>query len=376
MAKPFKNEFNEKIISGMAMHFKAQWPEFDAKGFYDFAVNDLVLLELKQRSEQIMNAMIAYLPSDFEEAGKVILASLSPARDGDIFGVTVDDEGIAGWAIMPITHYVGRQGQDDFSLSMELLKELTKRFSSEFGIRFFLLNDAQKTMCMVQEWARDSNRHVRRLASEGIRPRLPWAMQLSLFIKDPSPVIDVLEILKDDEDEYVRRSVANNLNDIAKDHPDVVADIANKWMKGASKERSKLVRHACRTLIKQGNKKVLSVFGYGPPVIKHISLDLHVPEVMMGNALQFTFSLISNSKHTQSLMIDYAVYHQKSNGKLSPKIFKWRTSFLKSGEIISILKKHSFKEITTRKYYPGLHAIEVIVNGVAVVKVDFQLLLP
>ncbi len=165
---------------------------------------------------------------------------------------------------MPMAHYVGLRGHDHFDLSMTLLKAFTKRFSSEFGIRFFLLDDPEQTLSVLKQWTKDEDKHVRRLVSEGSRPRLPWAMRLPLFIKDPAPVIVLLELLKDDNDEYVRRSVANNLNDIAKDHPSVVADIAGQWMQGADKQRQQLIRHACRTLIKQGNKKVLRVFGFKP----------------------------------------------------------------------------------------------------------------
>jgi len=375
MPEPFKNSFNKKIIQGMAKHFQLQWSYFDARGFTKTASNNLGTLELKERSDQIMNAMIEYLPANFKKAGQIILASLSPSLTGDIFGVTVDKKGIAGWAIMPITHYVGLRGHDHFNLSMKLFKELTKRFSSEFGIRFFLLEAPEKTLSVLEKWTSDKDRHVRRLVSEGTRPRLPWAMHLPLFIKDPSPVIDLLEALKDDDEEYVRRSVANNLNDIAKDHPNLVASIAAQWMKGASDERKKLIRHACRTLIKNGHQKVLRVFGFKPPKIKQASISLVAPEVMFGKALQFKVTFFSSVKKNQSLMIDYIIHHKKANGKTSPKVFKWRTVTLPANEKLAITKKHLMKKITTRMYYPGLHSVEVIVNGISIGKVDFQLLM-
>ncbi len=376
MPEPFKNLFNVQIILGMAKHFHSQWSEFDSKGFSDAASKNLDTLELKERSDQIMNAMIKHLPSDFMRAGEIILASLSPPRGGDIFGVTVDDDGIAGWAIMPMTHYVGLRGHDYFDLSMTLFKELTKRFSSEFGIRFFLLKSPEKTLSTLKKWTNDNDRHVRRLVSEGTRPRLPWAMRLPVFIKDPFPVIELLELLKDDDEEYVRRSVANNLNDIAKDHPDVVAEIAKKWMKGASKEREKLIRHACRTLIKNGQKKVLPVFGYEPPKIRKAIIDVKTPEVVFGNALEFTLSIFSDSVHEQPLMIDYIIHHQKANGRTSPKVFKWRTKTLEANKVLTSTKKHAIKKITTRVYYPGVHTVEVMVNGVSVGTADFNLLIP
>jgi 3-methyladenine DNA glycosylase AlkC len=376
MPEPFKNSFNRQIILGMAGHFQKQWPEFDDKGFSDTASENLDALELKERSEKIMNAMIKYLPGDFMKAGDILLASLSPALDNNIFGITVDENGIAGWAIMPMAHYVGLRGHDHFDLSMTLFKEFTKRFSSEFGIRFFLLDSPDETLSVLKKWTKDGDRHVRRLVSEGTRPRLPWAMQLPVFIKDPLPVIELLEMLKDDNEEYVRRSVANNLNDIARDHPNVVAEIAEKWMKGASREREKLIHHACRTLLKKGNKKVLRVFGYEPPEIQQVNIDVQTPEVVFGTALQFSVSICSSASHDQPLMIDYIIHHQKANGKTSPKVFKWRTKSLVARKSLTLTKKHTIKKITTRVYYPGVHTVEVMVNGISVGTADFQLLMP
>jgi len=376
MPEPFKNVFNRQLILVMAGHFQRHWPAFDADAFCDTASKNMETLELKARSEQIMQTMIQYLPDDFTQAGDILLASLSPAQDGDIFGITVDNDGIAGWAIMPMAHYVGLRGHDHFDLSMTLFREFTKRFSSEFGIRFFLLASPEQTLSVLKQWAKDSDRHVRRLVSEGTRPRLPWAMRLPLFIKDPVPVIELLELLKDDEEEYVRRSVANNLNDIARDHPDIVAELAETWMQNASKEREKLIRHACRTLIKQGNKKVLLLFGFKSPMIKPVRIDMLTPEVVFGSALQFSVSIASNASHDQPLMIDYIIHHQKANGKTSTKVFKWRTKSLEANKSLTLTKTHSMKKITTRMYYPGLHRVEVMVNGVAVGSVDFQLVMP
>ena len=193
-----------------------------------------------------MNTMVEYLPTNFTHAAEIMLASLSPAQDDGSFNSSMDEQGIAGWAIMPMCHYVGIFGIDHFDQSMNLFKELTKRFTAEFGIRFFLLADPEKTLATLVHWISDKDRHVRRLVSEGTRPRLPWAMQLPQFIQNPQPIIELLELLKDDEEEYVRRSVANSLNDISKDNPEVVVDIAERWTNGANNERKKLIRHLPR----------------------------------------------------------------------------------------------------------------------------------
>lgn len=376
MPEPFKNCFNKKIIRGMAKHFEKQWAAFDVRTFVSAASKDLEMLGLKERSEQITKAMVEYLPDDFSKAGEIMFASLSPVTGEDISDATVDADGIAGWAIMPMADYVGMQGSGHFDLSMLLLKEMTKRFSSEFGIRFFLLKAPEKTVTALSKWLKDEDRHVRRLISEGTRPRLPWAMRLPGFIDDPAPVISLLEKLKDDDDAYVRRSVANNLNDIAKDHPELVAGIAKRWMQGASKEREQLLRHACRSLIKAGHKKTLSVFGYGLPKLGPVVLRLLNPGVIFGCALQFELQLSSNSRRNQSLLIDYVVHHQKANGSTLPKVFKWRTATLQSNTSLVINKKHNIKPITTRVYYPGLHKLEVMVNGTSVALVEFQLQMP
>lgn len=384
MPEPFKNNFNKKLIRGMAQHFEKFWKTFDSKAFVAIASKNLSALELKERSEQITNAMIQCLPGDFQKSGKILQASLHPTQSEGLSDAVLDDDGIAGWAIMPMAHYVGTQGHDHFDLSMMLLKEMTKRFTSEFGIRFFLLATPKKTMKVLSSWHKDDDRHVRRLISEGCRPRLPWAMQLPMFIDDPSPVIAVLEKLKDDEDAYVRRSVANNLNDIAKDHPELVADIAKRWMQDASKERQQLLRHACRSLIKAGHKKTLSVFGYRPAKLEKATLMVLTKKVTFGGALEFEFQCglgrrsdkRGGKRAEQSLIIDYIIHHQKANGRTSPKVFKWRSTTLHSGASLVMNKKHNIKKITTRVYYPGVHKIEIMVNGESMASAEFQLLIP
>ena len=360
----------------MAVHFKKHYPEFDTTSFIAAATKNLDLLELKERTDRITKTMIQYFPPDFEKAGDIILSSLGPPLCEKKTLSSVGSTGITGWAIMPLVHYVGLQGHGHFELSMTLLKEMTKRASSEFGIRFFLVKSPEKTLKTFHVWALDEDLHVRRLVSEGSRPRLPWAMRLPMFIKDPSPVIALLEILKDDGSEYVRRSVANNLNDIAKDHPDIVATIASKWMKGASKERKKLIRHGCRTLVKKGHQKTLKVFGFNPPDMLQAKLCIKTPRVIFGGVLSFTLSLNSGSNNEQLLVIDYIVHHQKSTGKTSPKVFKWKTATLLPNTTLRITKKHGIKKITTRRYYAGLHMVEIMINGVSFGKADFQLVMP
>ena len=376
MAEPFKNSLNQNVVEDMAGYFSLHYKEFDKPAFVAAASNGLASLELKARTEHITRAMILYLPADFAHAGQILLASLPALQDDPITSSSPENPGISGWAVMTLSHYVALQGQEHFDFSMMLLKEMTKRLSSEFAIRFFILQSAQNTLAMFAKWVNDPDQHVRRLVSEGSRPRLPWAMQLPMFIADPAPVIALLEQLKDDDEEYVRRSVANNLNDIAKDHPELVADIAEQWLKDANTNRRRLVRHACRTLIKNGHKRTLAALGFAPPVIASAKVSVLTTQVIFGEALQFSLSLTSNTDAPQALMIDYVVHHQKANGKTTGKVFKWRNSNLMPREILSIEKKHAIKAITTRVYYAGAHSVEVIVNGISVGRADFELIMP
>ena len=373
--EPFKNLFNHNLIKQMAMHLHRVWPEFDVEGYCKLAGQNLEQNELKQRIDQIMCALKEFLPDSFPDAAKVIIDSLHMDDDVDLSNLTMDDQGIRGWACAPICHYVGVHGLDDFDLGMTVEYELTKRFTSEYGIRFFILHDQARAFATLQEWAKDGNYHVRRLVSEGSRPRLPWAMQFPELIKDPAPILPLLEMLRDDPSEYVRRSVANNLNDIAKDHPDVVAGIAGKWLGGATPAREKLVRHACRTLIKQGHEQTLRALGYGKPEVTLKAFSVITPVIKMGVPLQFDMTLNSITNKDQNLMIDYVIHHRKANGKTTPKVFKWKNSSLKAGKPLSAQRNHPIKPITTRVYYPGLHHVEIMINGQSFGVQDFELVM-
>ncbi|WP_419903757.1 DNA alkylation repair protein [Kiloniella sp.] len=373
--EPFKEVFNLSTISDLAGHLEVRLCGFDKEGFIGLATKNIQTLELKQRSEQITTSLYQYLPKDFCCAAEVLLGSLRPEENISISDQATTDKGVAGWLVMPMCDYVAKYGQDHFHLSMELLKEMTKRSSSEFAIRNFLISAPKETLAEVLLWAEDENYHVRRLASEGSRPRLPWAMQLPDFIADPTPIIPLLEKLKDDPEEYVRRSVANNLNDIAKDHPDLVAEIADKWMKDASKERQKLVRHACRSLIKSGHQGCLAALGYGEAKVQLEDFRVLTPAVTYGKALEFEITMNSDQDEDQDLILDFVVHHKKANGGMTPKVFKWKTFNLAAGESHKAKKRHAIKPITTRKYYPGSHKIELVANGKSLGIRDFELIM-
>lgn len=375
MPEPFKNAFNPKMIAMMGAHLKRMDKSFDDIKFIKLATDELDSLELKQRSTQICKALEHCLPDNFETAAQLLLSSLHPDADVELSGQDMGADGIRGWAIMPINEYIFKNGLSHFDLSMEILRETTGRFTSEFAVRTFLLFDKDRAMVHFKKWAQDTNSNIRRLASEGSRPRLPWGQKLSMFVEDPTEVISLLESLKDDSSEYVRRSVANNLNDIAKDHPDLVAEIAARWLNNADENRTRLVRHACRTLIKQGHPDALAAFGFTPPKLDVTTLEIPTTDVQFGTFMEFTTVLHSTASKPQNLMVDYVVHHRKANGTTSPKVFKWKTVKLEAGQTVTFSKKHPMKPITTRKYYEGVHSLTLQVNGRVLGNAAFNLIM-
>ena len=374
MPEPFKNRFNPILIKEMARHLdKAGKGNFARAKFEKVASQDLESLELKERSQRIREGLEAALPDDFLKACSILVAALGPAGETEDLGFSITEEGIAGWAIMPMADYVAHNGQEHFRESLEVLRELTMRDTSEFAVRPFLAASPEEGLAVMREWARSENVHVRRLASEGSRPRLPWGIRLQVFDENPEPLLELLELLKDDPAEYVRRSVANSLNDIAKRHPERVAKVASEWLEGASKDRTRLVRHGCRTLIKQGHPATLAAFGFEKPELELAQFSLQPTSLCIGESLLMEIELKSLSQSVQSLCLDYAVHFVRASGKRTRKVFKWKTIELGGGASLSLQKKHSFRVVTTRVYYPGTHSIEVLVNGKSLGEREFEL---
>ncbi|MGQ8365415.1 DNA alkylation repair protein [Glaciecola sp. 1036] len=365
MPEAFKEKFSISLIRTIADGIAAQAKGFNAAAFVGTASENLSNLELKQRSTQITLALDQHLQGDFSELCDHLVATLTPMQSHDDL-MPDQAQSIDGWAIMPMADFITLRGlrQPSIDKALWALQQMTKRFTAEFAIRPFLLERTSETLEKLQQWVVDPSHHVRRLVSEGTRPRLPWGIQLTDFVREPGPVLSLLSQLKDDNSEYVRRSVANNLNDIGKDHPERLIETARLWNKKTTPFRQKLVRHACRTLLKKGNPEVLDIFGYAPPQLKNVSITLSKKKVCQGDDLLITLKADSRIDQEQSLMIDYRVYHKKANGQLSPKVFKWKILNLAANGKLSASKKHSFKPVTTRKYYAGEHKIAVLINGV------------
>jgi len=371
--EPFKEFLNADVVRQLGQIFARVYTEFDEESFLDNALEGLGELELKERARHIMDALDRLLPQELSALGDVVLASLHPSEDPSTDKAEFGPEGVMGFAAWAVTDLVTHRGIEKPEHALPLLKEVTKRFSAEFAIRPFLDQHTDQTLKVLEGWVTDNNRHVRRLVSEGTRPRLPWGMRLNKFVTDPSRILPFLEALKDDGEEYVRRSVANNLNDIAKDHPDLVADIATSWLKDAGRDRQRMVKHACRTLIKQGHERTLAAFGYKPVAGIGCVLALKTPVVNYGEMLVFeTEFKAPNGNH--NVMVDYAIHFVKANGRTAPKVFKWKDTSLSGGKLAAI-RKHAIKPITTRTYYAGTHELEIFVNGISVAKAPFELVI-
>jgi 3-methyladenine DNA glycosylase AlkC len=374
MAEPFKNLVHPALVAQAGARLQRAWPAFDAGRFVQQACEGLEALELKARAMQVADALEATLPPRFEDAAAVIEAALAPPFEGDDAStMATGDDGLAGWILWPVGEYVARRGLDEPERALQVLHALTQRFSAEFAIRPFIVRHPARVFETLQRWTRDPSAHVRRLVSEGSRPRLPWGLRLQALVADPSPTLPLLEALLDDPSACVRRSVANHLNDIAKDHPALVVDWVRRHLPGASAERRALLKHSSRTLIKQGHAGMLQVWGLARPLRGEATLALTPQRLSIGEALTITLSLRSSAARTQRLVIDYAVHHVKADGRLTPKLFKGWVLELAAHETRVLTKRHSMRAVTTRRYHPGRHAVDLRINGRVVAQAAFVL---
>jgi 3-methyladenine DNA glycosylase AlkC len=360
MAARLRDFYDERVVRGIARELEPACPGFDQAAFVRECLEGLAALELTGRAWHIAEALDRHLPRPFARAGEVLLSALgaAPAASG---GAALEP-----FRYLPHVFLVQKYGLGDFELSMRLQYQLTQRFSAESSIRAFLAAYPDATYARLCEWATDPSVHVRRLVSEGTRPRLPWAPRLRAFQADPEPVLALLELLKDDPERYVQRSVANNLNDIGKDHPDRAAEICQRWLIDAPPARRWIVKHALRSLIKAGHRGALATLGVAArPRVEILAVRLSARKVRLGGGLRFSFELKSAAAREQSLMVDYAVHYVKANGATRAKVFKLRKLTLAAGARVKLTSSVSFVDLTTRRHYPGLHRIELRINGVA-----------
>lgn len=358
MAEALKNQFGADVPRTIAAMVRAVYPAFAAAAFVRTALDGYDALELMQRGQKIAQALHQHLPPDYAQATAILLQSLDQAHDRDM------GQSLGSFLYLPHTQFVATYGLAHFEVSMRALHALTQRFTAEFSIRPFLVQHPEATLRQLRRWATDPSPHVRRLVSEGTRPRLPWAPRLRGFQQDPTPVLALLELLKDDPELYVRRSVANNLNDIGKDHPELLADVAKRWLRDASAERKWIVGHALRSAVKRGEAGALQVLGFGEAATVLIRKARITPKrAVTGGSVGISFEVHNPQSTPQRVLVDCRVHYIKAKGHSSAKVFKLKTLELAGGETAPLRKRLSLAEMTTRKHYPGLHRVEVLLNG-------------
>ncbi len=358
MAASLKTFFDAAIVRRIAREVRGAWPEFPAGPFTRDATTGLDAFELMGRARHIAGALRRHLPPEPERALGILVASLPPV------GAVGEGEGMAPFTYLPHVLFTAEHGLGCFEDAMRAQHALTQRFTAEFSLRAYLIHHQGPTLARLHEWARDPSEHVRRAASEGTRPRLPWAPRLPAFQADPTPVLALLERLKDDPSEYVRRSVANNLNDIGKDHPARLVATCRAWMRGASPARKALIAHALRTAVKRGDPDALAVLGYDArrrPEVREVTAT--PPSPVIGGRVALAVVVHNPGRRPLPVVVDLAVHFVKARGEARPKVFKLRSLTLAPGQEARLSKTLSLAQHTTRTHHAGHHRVEVLLNG-------------
>ncbi len=358
--EPLKEMFGQTFYKKLANAFSSVHKPFQAEGFVKDVTTNLENLSLNQRMRNTSIILHKHLPEDF---GKTIgiMKEVVPQLK-------------VGYTTLVFPDFISLYGLPHFRESLEALKYFTQFGSSEFAIRTFLKHDLDKTLNVMKQWSTDENHHVRRLSSEGSRPRLPWSFKLDAIIEKPALTLPILENLKCDNELYVRKSVANHINDLSKDSPDYVLKLVKTWDK-THQHTAWIVKRGIRSLLKQGDKKSMAVFNLTKDVrisVKRFLLTNSL--IRLADSLQFQFDIVSEKSMNQTLMIDYRIHYFKKSGVQLPKVFKLKEVTLKPGEIISIVKKQRFQDFTTRKLFSGIHVLEIVVNGVVIKRKQFEFL--
>jgi 3-methyladenine DNA glycosylase AlkC len=354
-----KEIFNRDRLQHIADETWAVYPAFDRNGFMARASQGLDGLSVMQRLNRVSQSLHTGLPEDYAVALEILYA-LAPRLN-------------SAFVSMILPEYVALYGQDDFARSMDALKFFTSFGSSEFAVRHFLRKDFARAIEVMHAWSLDDNPHVRRLASEGCRPRLPWSFRLENLMVDPTPVLDILDNLKADDSLYVRKSVANHFNDITKDNPEWVLDQLEGWSLD-NPNSAWIARHALRSLIKQGDVRALTLMGAGQKAqvtLEHLKVTPDV--IRLGDRINLSFTLKSTSDKAQRLIVDYAIHYVKKSGGTSAKVFKLKTFELGAGQSVNISREQQVRNFTTRVHYAGRHEVDVLINGECLGRSGFDL---
>jgi len=360
MPEPLKAMYNAQFLKAFGDKVKQAYAKFEVDRFLNLVLGEgWEGLELKQRMRRITESLRQTLPSDYGQALDVLEAIADECR---------------GFPYLFFPDFVEKYGLGDWERSVRALEKFTSGSSAEFAVRPFIKLDQDRMMAQMLEWSEHPDEHVRRLASEGCRPRLPWGEALGALKRDPAPILPILERLKTDPSEYVRRSVANNLNDISKDHPQLVLDIATAWQGGFGEGTDWIVRHACRGLLKAAHPEAMALFGLAPQEdIEVLEWEVHPAALAIGESVEFRYGLQTSAGEEAKLRIELAVYFPRSNGKLYRKLFKLSEKVVQGETRVQGGRGFSFADLSTRRHYPGAHRMALVVNGREVAEVDIEL---
>ena len=362
--EPLKNVYSPAFIDSVTKSLKQVYPALNQKAFTKAVFNsDWESKELKQRMKHLAQVLQQFLHQDYAKDIETIIKWVHYLKG--------DSDGHQSFHYLFLAEYIELFGQENVTLSLKAIEELTQYTSCEFAIRPFLIKHPEKVMKQMLKWSTHKNPSVRRFSSEGSRPRLPWGMAIPAFKKDPTLILPILENLKNDASLYVRKSVANNLNDIAKDNPDVVVALIKKW-KGKSEYTDWIIKHGSRTLLKKAHAEVLGLFDLHTAVrCSVLNLSLSKKQIALGDEISFSFELETDVKKESKLRIEFAVYYAKAADKTSRKLFKITEKVYPKGSNVVISKRISFKDLTTRKHYSGKHKIAIVINGNELAEKEF-----
>ncbi|WP_248758650.1 DNA alkylation repair protein [Pseudarthrobacter sp. SSS035] len=341
----------------------SDWPHVTA------AAAQLDELSLRGRTDVVSSALLADM-RQLPEPGYPTAAR--------IFRTALAGAGFTGWILWPVseaavTLALESGAAPDFDDCLALLAELTPRLTGEFAIRRLLAADLERSLEIIQGWTAHSDEHVRRLASEGTRAYLPWAVRVPAVVLHPEASLPILDALYRDPSEYVRRSVANHLNDLARHAPELVVATAAGWLAAPDANTAWVVRHGLRTLIKKAHPGALALQGFTPASVAVTGPTLDRSSVAIPGELAFDFSIANTGNHDAKLAVDYVVHYVKANGTQSAKVFKIAALTLAAGETRALSKSHAFRQMTTRVHHPGVHALELQINGIRHGHTEFEL---
>lgn len=364
--KLFKDWFDQSAAELLAEQMRKPFPRFPRKKFIQSATHQIESKEFLDRVKQFSSALKQSLPQHIPDALSIIRESFPPALE--------TCESISGgWLQWPVGQFIADHGVSCFDDSMRTMVELTQRFSAEFAIRPFIELAPEKTLAYLMDLTRHPNPHVRRWCSEGIRPRLPWGKRLDQFIINPAPILPILERLTGDRELYVRKSVANNLNDISKDHPDIAIDFCGKLNETRCPHAEWIQKHALRSLVKSGNAVALKSLGYGMPRDLTVDLLVFPQRIRIGDSIRIEARIQNSGGQSIPIMIDYVIGFVRQNNRVGRKVFKGSSISLPGKKTHTFQKSHRIQFTTVRRLYPGRHTVGIQINGCVVAQSGFEL---